>query len=64
MKAQLPGISEKCSNERPDSLMPSMVELPKIVEALEIISGWAGYTATKPKSLLAAVMFSDVIQII
>ena len=62
MKAQLTGMCETRWIERHDSLMQFVVELPKIVEALEIISGWAECTTgAKAKSLLTAVTSSDLI---
>jgi len=62
IKAQLSCMCETCWIERHDSLMQIMVELPKIVEALEFISGWDECTtAAKAKSLLTAVTSSDLI---
>ena len=62
MKVQLSGMSETWWTERHNSLMKFMVELPKIVEALEIISERAKcITAAKETSLLTAFTSFDLI---
>ena len=62
MDTQLSGMCETHWIQRHDFLMRFVVKLPKILEALEVISSWTGCTtAAKSKSLLTAVTSFDMI---